>query len=59
MLSIVQQLQDKKIDLVSLKENIDTATPQGRFVLTIFGALSELEREVLFNVSVKVFRLHN
>jgi DNA invertase Pin-like site-specific DNA recombinase len=45
LLSIVQQLQDKKIDLVSLKENIDTATPQGRFVLTIFGALSELERE--------------
>jgi DNA invertase Pin-like site-specific DNA recombinase len=45
LLSIVQQLQDKKVDLVSLKENIDTATPQGRFVLTIFGALSELERE--------------
>ena len=39
------KLQDKKIDLVSLKENIDTVTPQGRFVLTIFGALSELERE--------------
>ena len=45
LLSIVQQLQDKLIDLVSLKENIDTTTPQGRFVLTIFGALSELERE--------------
>jgi len=45
LLSIVQQLKDKKVDLVSLKENIDTATPQGRFVLTIFGALSELERE--------------
>ncbi len=45
LLSIVQQLQDKKVDLVSLKENIDTTTPQGRFILTIFGALSELERE--------------
>ncbi|MBB6215417.1 DNA invertase Pin-like site-specific DNA recombinase [Anaerosolibacter carboniphilus] len=45
LLSIVQQLQDKKVDLVSLKENIDTTTPQGRFMLTIFGALSELERE--------------
>jgi DNA invertase Pin-like site-specific DNA recombinase len=41
----VQQLQDKKVELVSLKENIDTATPQERFALTIFGALSELERE--------------
>lgn len=45
LLTIVQQLQDKSVDLVSLKENIDTTTPQGRFVLTIFGALSELERE--------------
>ena len=31
--------------LVSSKENIDTNTPQGRFVLSIFAALSELERE--------------
>jgi len=45
LLSIVQQLQAKKVELVSLKEKIDTSTPQGRFVLTVFGALSELERE--------------
>ena len=45
LLSIVQQLQDKKVELISLKEHIDTTTAQGRFVLTIFAALSELERE--------------
>jgi DNA invertase Pin-like site-specific DNA recombinase len=45
LLSIVQILQEKKVELVSLKENIDTTTPQGRFVLTVFGALAELERE--------------
>ena len=45
LLTIVQQFQDKSVDLISLKESIDTTTPQGRFVLTIFGALSELERE--------------
>ena len=45
LLSIVQVLQEKKVDIISLKENIDTTTPQGRFVLTLFGALSELERE--------------
>ena len=45
LLSLVQILQEKHVDLVSLKENIDTTTPQGRFILTIFGALSELERE--------------
>lgn len=45
LLSIVQTLQDKGVELISLKENIDTTSPQGRFVLTLFGALSELERE--------------
>ena len=28
-----------------MKENIGTATPQGRFMLTVFGALAEMERE--------------
>lgn len=45
LLSLIELLQNKKVYLISLKENIDTSTPQGRFVLTIFGALSELERE--------------
>jgi len=45
LLNIIQQLAEKSVELVSLKENIDTTTPQGRFVLTIFGALYELERE--------------
>jgi DNA invertase Pin-like site-specific DNA recombinase len=45
LLALVKQLEDKRVDLISLKENIDTTTPQGRFVLTIFGALFELERE--------------
>ncbi|HEX9063267.1 MAG TPA: recombinase family protein [Clostridia bacterium] len=45
LLNIVEQLKIKKVDMVSLKENIDTHTPQGKFMLTIFGALAELERE--------------
>ena len=45
LLSIVHQLQSKKVELVSLKEHIDTTTAQGRFILTVFAALSELERE--------------
>lgn len=45
LLSIIDHLNQKQVGFVSLKESIDTTTPQGRFVLTIFGALSELERE--------------
>ena len=42
---IVSELTEKQVEFVSLKENIDTTTPQGRFMLTVFGALAELERE--------------
>ena len=35
------------ISLVSNKENIDTDTPSGKFMLTVFAALSQLEREQL------------
>ena len=45
LLSIVSELTEKQVEFVSLKENIDTTTPQGRFMLTVFGALAELERE--------------
>lgn len=44
-LNIVEKLQFKNVELVSLKEKIDTETPQGKFILTVFAALAELERE--------------
>lgn len=45
LLKIVDTLQSKGVKLVSCKESLDTGTPQGRFVLSIFAALAELERE--------------
>ena len=45
LLSIISDLTQKEVEFVSLKEKIDTTTPQGRFMLTVFGALAELERE--------------
>ena len=35
------------ISLISHKENIDTNSPTGKFMLTVFAALSQLEREQL------------
>lgn len=45
LLTIIANLTEKGVEFVSLKENIDTTTPHGRFMLTVFGALAELERE--------------
>lgn len=45
LLSIVDALNQKQVGFISLKESIDTTSPQGRFILTLFGALAELERE--------------
>lgn len=45
LLGTVSVLSGRGVQLVSDKEKVDTNTPQGRFMLTVFAALSELERE--------------
>ena len=44
-LKLMDEFQSKGIGFVSLKEKFDNTTPQGKFVLTMFAALSTLERE--------------
>ena len=45
LLNTVAVLTERGVNLVSDKEKLDTTTPQGRFMLTVFAGLSELERE--------------
>lgn len=45
LLTLIEQLSAKKVSFVSQKENIDTDTPQGQFMLTVFAAMAELERK--------------
>ena len=47
MLQIVQELTDKGVGLISLKEQINTDSSTGRFMLTVFAALAELERDTI------------
>lgn len=47
LLELVEQLTAKGVEFVSKKEAIDTTTPSGKFMLTIFGAVAELEREYI------------
>ena len=47
LLELVEKLTVKGVDFVSKKEAIDTTTPTGKFMLTVFGAVAELEREYI------------
>jgi len=47
LLSIVEVLDSKGVEFVSKKEAIDTKTTSGRFMLTVFAAIAELEREYI------------
>ena len=47
LLEIVDELTHKGVQLRSIKEQFDTATPQGKFMLTIFAGLAEFEREMI------------
>ena len=47
LLNLMEQLSAKGVEFVSKKEVIDTTTPIGKFMLTVFGAVAELEREYI------------
>ena len=47
LLDLVERLTEKQVEFVSRKEAIDTTTPTGKFMLTVFGAVAELEREYI------------
>jgi DNA invertase Pin-like site-specific DNA recombinase len=47
LINIVNELEQKNVSFVSLQENIDTRTNNGKLFFHIFGALAEYEREII------------
>ncbi len=46
-LQIVEELRTMGVDFVSHEQALDTTTAMGKFVLTMFAAIAELERQVI------------
>ncbi|WP_305928126.1 recombinase family protein [Bacillus mycoides] len=47
LVNLLQEFNGKGIHFVSIKDGIDTSTTMGRFLFHIFGAMAEMEREVI------------
>src|SRR5437868_1223297 len=47
LLSIAEECRSLGVDLVALKQNVDTTLPAGRLTFAVLGAVAEFEREML------------
>lgn len=47
LIDLVNYFEKNNIKLISIKENFDTTTPQGRLMMTVFQAFSQFERDLI------------
>lgn len=47
LLSLIDKFTEQGVGFISQKESIDTSSPTGKFILTVFGAIAELERDYI------------
>jgi len=47
LVEILNELQTMRIDLFFLQQGLDTSTPSGRMMFSVFGALAEFERSLI------------
>ncbi len=47
LIDLVGELEGRGVGFRSLKESLDTTTAGGRLIFHVFGALTELEREII------------
>lgn len=46
LLTIIDEWEKQGVQVVSLKEQIDTSTPTGKLLLTVLSAISQFERDI-------------
>lgn len=46
LLELIDEWDKKGVQLVSLKENVDTSTPTGKLLITVLSAICQFERDI-------------
>jgi DNA invertase Pin-like site-specific DNA recombinase len=47
LIDLVKGFEEKKVKFISLQDNINTQTAQGRFIFNLFASLAEFERDII------------
>ena len=47
LVEILNEMQSMKIDMFFLQQGMDTTTPSGRMIFSVFGAIGEFERNLI------------
>lgn len=47
LLTLMEMFEEKKINFVSIENNIDTSTPMGKLMFTIMSAFAEMEADLI------------
>lgn len=47
LIELVAYFEEREIKLLSIKENFDTSTPQGKLMMTVFQAFSQFEHDLI------------
>lgn len=47
LLNLLDEFDSKGVQLISLKESIDTSTPTGKLLVTVLSAISQFERDLI------------
>ena len=47
LIELVEHFENSGVKIISIKENFDTDTPQGKLMLTVFQAFSQFERDLI------------
>ncbi|MEW6636700.1 MAG: recombinase family protein [Actinomycetota bacterium] len=47
LIDLVNELQERGVEFVSLRESLDTTTPGGKLVFQVFASVAEFERDLI------------